>query len=85
MGPTDVNGVVISDASPKSRPSTPLDHGQIQTADFQISGNLRAAFAHLKEMYEPKVQNQSGPIKRITDAELEREKHKGEEEFVNSL
>lgn len=88
MEPNEVNGLVLGDQTiqrPRPQAVAPMDNGQIETADFRVTGNLRAAYQHLKEMYEPKLDNQSGPIKHITDEELEREKHKAEEDTVKQL
>ena len=89
MGPNEVNGIVVSDQSapiPPTEPkNTPMDHGQINTADFMIDGNLRAAFEHLKDMFEPKVHSESGPIKTMTQAEIEREKNKPIENAINEI
>lgn len=88
MEPNEVNGLVLGDQPmqrPRPKAVTPMEHGQVETADFRITGNLRAAYQHLKEMFEPKQESQSGPIKHITDAELEREKHKAEEDTVKHI
>lgn len=63
----------------------PLNQGQIETADFRITGNLRAAYDHLKDMYEPKKETKSGPIKPLSKLELDREKHKSEGQFLEDL
>jgi hypothetical protein len=80
MQPTDVNGVVPSD-----RPKQPMTFGQIQSADFVAGGNLLLLYKHLKDMYEPPVKSESGPIKQLTAEEIERDKNKLQEDFVNSL
>lgn len=85
--PASVNGMI---PSPQGDPhpvinDKPSEHGQIVTQDFQVSGNLRMAFQHLKDMYEPKVQNQSGPIKPITKEELEREQQQPLQDKADSI
>jgi len=86
MNPDPVNGIVgASQAPPRSPSMPPSAQGQIQTSDFQASGNLLMLYRHLKEMYEPPVHSESGPIKTMSNEELEREKHQTQEDFVKSL
>jgi hypothetical protein len=63
----------------------PMEHGQIHTADFMVDGNLRAAYIHLKDMFEPKVQSESGPIKPLTQAEKDREANKPLEDAAGEI
>jgi hypothetical protein len=62
-----------------------MERGQIHTADFMIDGNLRAAYQHLKEMYDPPKVSKSGPIKRLTQAEKDREAGKPLEDAASEI
>lgn len=46
-------------------------YGRLEGAnnEFLIDGNLKAAYEALKEMFEPKKDNQSGPIRPLTEEE----------------
>jgi len=89
MGPNEVNGIVVSDQSAPFQPpepkTTPMDHGVIQTDDFQASGNLKMLYQHLREMYNPPIESKSGPIKAMTPAEIEHEKNKPIENAINEI
>lgn len=91
MGPNEVNGIVVSDQSAPFQPgapeptTTPADHGVIQTDDFQASGNLKMLYQHLKEMYNPPIESKSGPIKAMTQAEIDRERNKPIENAINEI
>lgn len=80
MQPTDVNGVVPSD-----RPKQPMTFGQIQSADFVASGNLLLLYKHLKDMYEPPVKSESGPIKPLTEEEKKLEKFAPQANILKDL
>jgi hypothetical protein len=86
MEPADVNGLIPADRPVMTpHPSAPLTIGQVQTADFEASGNLLMLYRHLKDMYEPPIHSDSGPIKTMTPEEIQREQHKPQEDFVDSL
>lgn len=86
MNPAEVNGIVPTDNQRiSSSHNMPVTSGQIQTADFMASGNLLLLYRHLKDMYEPPIHSDSGPIKPLTSGEIQREQHKPQEDFVNSL
>lgn len=85
MGPNEVNGIVPRDPGQSVPPSTSPAHGQIQTADFMVTGDLKLAFQHLKDMFEPRIESQSGPIKPMTQEELDREKQQPLEDRANSI
>ncbi len=82
MQPNEVNGLIPPDQSPRPKP---LENGQVQTAEFMISGNLRAAYPHFKEMFDPPKVSTSGPIKPLTQAEKDREANAPVEAAVNEI
>lgn len=60
------------------------EYGIIEGKDglFMASGNLKALYEHLKDMYEPKKESKSGPIKPMTKEEINIEDNK---QIVNTL
>jgi hypothetical protein len=64
---------------------SPADYGQLVTDDFQVYGNLKLAYQGLKEMFEPKVHSESGPIKPLTQAEKDREANKPLEDAASEI
>jgi hypothetical protein len=57
------NGSVLPDPNPR--------YGHLEGANnsFVLSGDLKEAYAVLKEMFEPKRDNRSGPIRPLTAEE----------------
>lgn len=62
-----------------------MENKQIQTADFLVSGNLKMAYQYLKDMYDPPKKSDSGPIKRITQAEIDKERNQAKQNFIEEL
>lgn len=87
--PSPVNGMIPAEqAAPGSPAPIPMgspDYGVVQTDDFQASGDLKMLFQHLKETYEPKAHSESGPIKPMTYAEINREQNRPLEQAVQEI
>jgi hypothetical protein len=86
MGPNKVNGIVGGDhAHPMPPSNAPMLQGQIQTADFQASGNLLLLYRHLKDMYDPPVESTSGPIKPLSQEEKQLDQNKPQADLIRDL
>ena len=86
MQPNKVNGIIGRD-TPRPTPAynVPINTGQIQTVDFQASGNLLLLYKHLKDMYEPPVESTSGPIKPLSAEEKALEQNKPQADMIQDL
>lgn len=70
------NGSVLPDANPR------YGHLVGTNGSFVLDGDLKEAYEALKEMFEPKRDNRSGPIRPMSEEELKLENN---QPIVNTL